>query len=770
MTKIKNKRKIKVPKAQKGLETVGSNWQTNMTNQLFADQNTAFRNQLSNAASMMQLKADMVTSNPLGAFNFNNGTNFNQYNTTDTGNSNIPIKDLLQSMPEITALLSSPFQTSDASTGKEATAQSISDIASGIGTGASIGSSFGPMGAIAGAGIGAAVGLVGKKGREAGMTSFTDYDEGSLGTGLIGAFSNRKLRKKRDQIKMNALNNRAAVAGTEYLRNEYAEDNSNYNTNTFAEGGSIPSSLAYVDDGELISTPDGRVSKVPEEGKPVDSNLVNLPEGSRVLSNTLKVPGTKKTFAQLGEEMMTKRKSKGKDRFAENANKLNEMNNKQIHDQLFAQQEAIKAKRGSKKEYKNLVEEFQTGGEKDRYPFGRDLNWWNNVYLPEVTVTAKAPRTNVQTSDIKDNRYVIDQDKNAFYELNDEGNIIYTPGINTPSDWRSRPIYLGNQRYTVKAGGARFYGQGTRRGNTISMIPSIGGFNTGAMNYMLVPYRETSQQAEALEHTPSVKPARKTTTSAQNTAQKPVTSKTIVPTPPEIDPLELIEESYEIQPTSIQPYRKSNPVENNNTEDSSDNSNPSWISTLSSLSGLAPIMSNLFTSDPEKVLANYNPYSTAISNAMRRRRFDITPAMQDLVRSRAVNDYNASQLNTNTGANMAYRLQSAIAQNNAIANLRTQENNINNQYLGEYANTMNNLGQQFVAANNLADDLNAQNRATARNIRRAGLTQLSGWFQNRELMRNQQDRDRAMLTMYRPLLQSVLTENDYNTLMRYYNR
>lgn len=70
------------------------------------------------------------------------------------------------------------------------------------------------------------------------------------------------------------------------------------NTDTMANGG-MSSSLAYVDDGELIQTPDGSISKVPENNKPTDSNLVSLPEGSRVLSDKLKVPGRKKHLHNL---------------------------------------------------------------------------------------------------------------------------------------------------------------------------------------------------------------------------------------------------------------------------------------------------------------------------------------------------------------------------------------------------------------------------------------------------------------------------------------
>jgi hypothetical protein len=50
----------------------------------------------------------------------------------------------------------------------------------------------------------------------------------------------------------------------------------------------------------------------------------------------------------------------------------------------------------------------------------------------------------------------------------------------------------------------------------------------------------------------------------------------------------------------------------------------------SGIASLAPIMSNLFTSDPEAVPANYNPYATAITNTMGRRRFNINPLLRDI--------------------------------------------------------------------------------------------------------------------------------------------
>ena len=564
--------------------------------------------------------------------------------------------NMLESAPDILNTLTTPFQKSNATTGGQAAAQSVSDIASGAATGFQV---AGPIGAAVGAGIG----LIGRSGEEARMTSFTDYDEGSLGSGLIGAFSNRKLRRKRAAIKKNAYGNRAAVQGTNYLQSEAYEDMIGMNTDTMANGG-MSSSLAYVDDGELIQTPDGSISKVPENNKPTDSNLVSLPEGSRVLSDKLKVPGRKETFAQLGEKMMAKKKSKYNDRFAENAAKLNEMNNNMIHDQLFAMQESVKQSKGIKPKTKQI----------------------------------------------------------QAAALGDE----IKPGL---GDRIVDAIYNPNRKW----------GAGVQWG-------------TGNNQWYHVPTASTT--ATASTSTPTRR--RKATSTSMNTGLidegKPELPFTWYDAP-------TVESVYDTDYDTVEsPSATPNDISYRETRaDRRDKLFDKVGSALSGIASLTPVMSNLFTGRPETVDAVYNPYATSISNTMRRRRYDISPAIEDLNRNRATSNYNAGQINTSTGANLAYRLQSAVNTDRAIASLRSQESNVNNQYLGDYANTMNSLGQQWVNATNMANEANAQNRATARNIRRAGLSQLSQWAQNRELMRNQEARDNAMLAMYAPFLQSGYT-------------
>lgn len=665
MKKNTKKRKIQIPAAQFGLPVSLSNmWEL---------QSSIARGTAPNNPNNLMIK--------------NNPAN------TNIGN----ISGIAQAIPGAINTLTSPFQTSTATTGGEATMQSLTGIAEGAGSGAQLGMTIGgPVGGLVGGIAGAAVGLIGKKGKAAEMTSFTDFDEGTLGTGLRGAFRNRKLRKRRAAIRLNAFQNREAVAGTERLANEFNEDNTEFDTDVFEYGGRVPSSLAYVDDGELIQTPDGTVSKVPEQGQPTDSNLVNLPEGSRILSNTLKVPGTNKTFAELGDKVMTRKKSKGKDIYAQNADMLNEMNNKLMHDKLFAMQESIKAKKGIKNKTKEL-ESFARGG--DNTPAGYNAAGFmmDPRFAGEISMGVSAPTPRVRD----------------------------TWGI---------------------------------KGDVTAPWDNYG--------------RVSEVNAGTLPEVTITAPKRTKFSSSQTISKKatPRVAKSVV-APEIMSDLSTIDEivpevsatPQDIRTRSIMPTIGTNPTTVNTPEVNS----PNWVDAISDFATLAPIMSNLFTGNPESVQANYNPYASAIANTMGRRRYNINPLLRDIEQNRDVANYSASQQMTNTGHNMAFRLQNAIQANKAKAAARATESNVNNQYKGEYANAMNDLGKQWVNATNLASDLNAQNRASARNIRRAGLSQLSQFAQNKSLMRNQSKRDKAMLELYKPFLQAGFTSDAIKNWSKY---
>lgn len=667
MKKNTKKRKIQIPAAQFGLPVSLSNMQELQSS----------------------IARGTAPNNPNNLMIKNNPAN------TNIGN----ISGIAQVIPGAINTLTSPFQTSTATTGGEAAMQSLTGIAEGVGSGAQLGMTIGgPVGGLVGGIAGAAVGLIGKKGKAAEMTSFTDFDEGTLGTGLRGAFRNKKLRKRRAAIRLNAFQNREAVAGTERLANEFNEDNTEFDTDVFEYGGRVPSSLAYVDDGELIQTPDGAVSKVPEQGQPTDSNLVNLPEGSRILSNTLKVPGTNKTFAELGDKVMTRKKSKGKDIYAQNADMLNEMNNKLMHDKLFAMQESIKAKKGIKNKTKEL-ESFARGGDN-------------------------------------------------------------TPAGYNAAGFMMDPRFAGEISMGVSAPTPRVRDTWGMKGDVTAPWDNYG--------------RVSEVNAGTLPEVTITAPKRTKFSSSQTISKKatPRVAKSVV-APEIMSDLSTIDEivpevsatPQDIRTRSIMPTIGTNPAAT--TVNTPEASNPNWVDAIGDFATLAPIMSNLFTGNPESVQANYNPYASAIVNTMGRRRYNINPLLRDIEQNRDVANYSASQQMTNTGHNMAFRLQNAIQANKAKAAARATESNVNNQYKGEYANAMNDLGKQWVNATNLASDLNAQNRASARNIRRAGLSQLSQFAQNKSLMRNQSKRDKAMLELYKPFLQAGFTSDAIKNWSKY---
>lgn len=668
MKNNKNKRKIQIPAAQFGLPVSLSNMQE-------------LQSSISRGIAPNNPSNLIVKSNP-----------------TNVGIGNI--SGIAQAIPGAINTLTSPFQTSTATTGGEATMQSIAGIAEGAGSGAQLGMTIGgPVGGLVGGIAGAAVGLIGKKGKAAEMTSFTDFDEGTLGTGLRGAFRNKKLRRRRAAIRLNAFQNREAVAGTERLANEFNEDNAEFDTDVFEYGGKVPSSLAYVDDGELIQTPDGSVSKVPEQGQPTDSNLVNLPEGSRILSNTLKVPGTNKTFAELGDKVMTRKKSKGKDIYAQNADMLNEMNNKLMHDKLFAMQESIKAKKGIKNKTKEL-ESFARGG--DNTPAGYNAAGFmiDPRFAGEISMGVSAPTPRVRDTWGMKGDVTAPWDNYGRVSEIDAGNL---PEVTINATRKASPK-VTTTNYTSR------------------VIPKTAKVTAPE----IIPNLDTIDESFDIDATP------------EDIRTRTITGATVQPviTAPQEEPVIL----------------------------------EGLSSLISGAASLAPIMSNLFTSSPEAVPANYNPYATAITNTMGRRRYNIDPLLRDIETNRNVANYAASQQRTNTGQDMAFRLQNAIATNKAIAAARAAESNANNQYRAEYANTMNNLGQQWVQATNLASELNARNRAAARNIRRTGLSQLSQWAQNRELMSNQRSRDNAMLKLYDPFLQAGFTSADMSQFKKWLNK
>ena len=700
---------------------------------------------------------------PTSSANFLQSSNFANMFGGSGGSGGGGMAGIGQAGDAINSMISNVTGPATASTVSESRMQTAMGTISGTAKGAAAGFAVGgPVGAIVGGVAGLASGITGKKGSvSVSKNPYDDTVDIKYGTGIRGGARNRrKLRRQAEQAQSNARSNQASLQMGSINEQEFYDDYDN-DIQTMAQGG-MTSSLAYVDDGELLNTPQGVIAEVPEEGKPTDSNLVDLPEGTRILSDKRKVPGSKETFAQMGKRLMSKKKTNRTDKYAENAAMLNEMNDQAIYNKLFAIQEGTKLSRKTKngiqaaangdiitRAGRKWIKDSKTG---TYTPYnGESIG---NLYdiQPQAKLDTVFPR-----NEYKPSKYV--RKAPQLIENNiDPNNEVYSrvPDEQIAVSRRSVPNYFTNASSLAAKTLASdaLVNSGEWRGGVPYWLLSA----TGS------PRSTSAEQAITNVSTP---PATVTTGTRKTTGiTRMPSSKKNTLIEPVNNELDLSEETMSRVGDEVAPYIATTRT-TNTTDNSSSNptDNKNWSHSINDILTI----SNMYAR-PEQFNAAYNPYESQIRSTMANRKFDISPAKRAIRENRSISNYNAANYNPNTGANLAYRLQSQIAANKAIADLYSTASNVNNWYAGEYANTLNNLGQQRVQATNMAVDMNAKSRAVARNIQRTALSQLSQYAQNKQLMKNQKSRDMAMLEMYGPFLEAGYKASDYASFMKQFKK
>ena len=615
----------------------------------------------------------------------------------------------------------------EGSTG-DAIGSTLGSAASLAGTGFSIG---GPIGAAAGGVLGTALGWIGARKRKKQMEQMRRRQE----------------TMNKTQLGMNAAANQTA---------EYWDDNEL--AYTYENGGILPD-LAYVDNNEVIRGDDGTIMQVPNNRPGTDNHLIDASNLESVLSDKIKRPGTNKTFAQEGKKLtrMTK-PSKGKDIFADNTNMLNKRNANFAYDNLLSEQEEVKAKKGIKPKKKGIP--AYEKGYSLRHPniYTEALDE-NDLYyadqLPDVEVTAKAPTTPAYMKHVQQwDPYwssvlgaASDRDKSrSNIQLNPNKRIIqtygsapafYAPvtgdGIDAITYANDEPISVDTPVIPTKTASA------TPTVNTTKSVPSKSTTKTPSKVSTKAVPNYNFVDAPMLD------------------IEEPVIGFNDAYTQPLEAPKKPIAAKPDLSPISNTVGNKKGPKDKAGIIDYS----PDWLS-------LAPTVYNTLQSlrNPEYEQTVLNPYTGAITNTMARRRMNIEPARLANSRSRAISNYNLANINANTGANLAARTQAAVDEYAANANMYATKQNADNAYLGEYANTLNNLGQQFVQSRTLANDLNAKNREAARSFGTAAVSKLGQWSQVNRQMKNQAARD----NMVYPYLANFLAYGNPTELIQQMNR
>lgn len=193
-------------------------------------------------------------------------------------------------------------------------------------------------------------------------------------------------------------------------------------------------------------------------------------------------------------------------------------------------------------------------------------------------------------------------------------------------------------------------------------------------------------------------------------------------------------------------------------------SDNNWLDLIDNIAALAGPIGNIFSGSPERVETyTYDPVYGPTD-------YNIDPILREAALSDRIARYNMANINPNTGANMAFGLQSAVNRNKAIANAYATKNNAENQMAFNNAQIANQWGQQYANARHLASVEQAQNDAATRNIRRKGFGDLSTRIQQISKDKRLTKRDSAVLEAMLPYLEYGMTSDQltklYNNLKR----
>lgn len=745
----------------------------------------------------------------------------------------------------------------NATSGKKPTA---AGVIGGIGSGAAMGASIGgPWGAVIGGAIGGITSSIGSGGSVNEQTG--EYE---LPSGIAGLFGHSKsyIRNKAGRIK----NGIQARQMSEQVAADYYQENG-YNELSLSKGGVVPSTMAYLDDGEMLRTPDGTIGSIPEEGKPTDSNLLNVPVGTQVLSDKLKVPGTNKTFAEMGKKLMKKSNKKANNIYAENSQMLNERNNQITYQNLLEQQESIKNKKTNKKQSIPTYEEGTSGvsGRKKvklkyiydpmlggfgyidpntrgfvemndvRNDLLPDSMWIQNyndseeieqpIVLKQDTATKsthnvgkrdflKLPNKNIKkntptifndhafevagkkyqigdTFEYKGKQYkvtgnneAVPVSKNAtdLKKINDgfnwnlyrdvftqgEPRIIGPSGAGRYSTYQQNkttnsipnandPYFIGNM-YTNGNWGDLTVGKRLSSINPEFNTPALGVIGTNTSDSYSIPTitQDTAIPQTAVRSTPSTKRS-----TVQTSVQQPVQEQVTGPIQPFSNDRPSLTELTS-KPSKVLPKLNiGRPFVYNPSPDDAVSNGLDMSSLYSTVATLAPLFDR---ERAEKVDAyTYNPVYGPTN-------YNIDPILREATLSDRIARYNMANINPNTGANMAFGLQSAVNRNKTIANAYATKNNAENQMAFNNAQIANQWGQQYADARHIAATEYAQNKANARNINRRNFASaLNNWGASLR-DKKQTSMDMAALEMLQPMLNYGTEDNVLNRVNKILNR
>ena len=567
----------------------------------------------------------------------------------------------------------------------------------------------GPWGAAAGAAAGLILGTMGSKGKVDKTTGDVTEPSGWLGMGV----NKHALYKEGTRIQNSNL---AQQIGQQYaLQAAQNDDQNDFTMAAYGDDG-IDTSLAYLDDGELIRTPDGSIQGIPEQGKPTDSNLINVPVGTQVLSDKLKVPGTKYTFAQMGKKLMRIKQSSGTDKYAQNSDQLNQQNNHKMYSQLIALQEQVKQQKQAAQQGIPAYSDGTTyTGSNTTIS---DKGSWANTILPFLIKKLQSQ----DKGKINDLITEWNRQQAAHANLfNKFGNNMYSSDAvkRYQTDWNAfggnAPIWASRQ-----AGNVGSVANPTSGDNSVTGgVDSVWGDWTKFLRHrgmgqeeldQLLPYLKGLGIDGYLENNHVM------LRMSQPRTALPVPEPQQQPQPKATAPT--------MQPTQVIPEQEQYKLKKK----------PDYITAATNLYTLGSA-ADAYANVPKPKTYNPNIWTPQYGPTD----YNINPQLEQVALTDSINRYNIQNVNPNTGANMAMALQSGMNRDNTISSLYAQKFNAENDMKFKNAGIYNQWAPDIVNRYDKADEINAQrndNYIKQRSAARANMVKIMQEMNRDRLQRN----------------------------------
>lgn len=185
---------------------------------------------------------------------------------------------------------------------------------------------------------------------------------------------------------------------------------------------------------------------------------------------------------------------------------------------------------------------------------------------------------------------------------------------------------------------------------------------------------------------------------------------------------------------------------------------------ITTIGALAPVLYNIGQAirKPDQLKANdyLNPYNNEVRQAMRNRRYDINPELEQINLESATNYRRLKESGLNPSQYMGGMQMGSINKMRANASVLSRKQAVDSGYIADQAQTDLGIGRDIAQTKLSIKDINDRNTAARRNYMAAGMSQLGQFAQIKQQENNMMIRDAQKLGLLSALVQNFAMDEN----------